>query len=167
MLVLSVGKSPIHRRMWEDAFIVELAKHNVAATPSYRLFPEALPDTDQLIQIERSNSFDGVLVIRWLPSEMNAQYSQGYGEYEEHVRYDLRKEKFFSYYRHIYHPGYIDSQKVDIRAIDLWASKNGGQLIWGATSETSEPNSMLEVRPEIVKLVMSELTQRGMIASER
>jgi hypothetical protein len=40
-------------------------------------------------------------------------------------------------------------------------------MIWGATSKTPEPNSIDEVRPEIVKLVMSELTKQRIIASER
>ena len=53
MLVISAGKNPVKRRIWEDAFSVELAKHDVEATPSYRLFPDAVPDTDQVIQIVR------------------------------------------------------------------------------------------------------------------
>jgi len=167
LLVISVGKNLAHRRIWEDAFGSELAKHKVTATPSYRLFPDALPDTDQVVQIVRSKGFDGVLVIRWLPSEMIPQYSQGYGEYEQHVRYDLSSERFVTYYRNIYYAGYMDSQKVDVRAIDVWATKNEGQLIWSATSKTAEPNSISEVRPDIVDLVMSELTNRHFIASGR
>ena len=162
LLVISVGKNLAHRRIWEDAFGSELAKHKVTATPSYRLFPDALPDTDQVVQIVRTKGFDGVLVIRWLPSEMIPQYSQGYGEYEQHVRYDLSTERFITYYA-----GYMDSQKVDVRAIDVWATKNEGQLIWSATSKTAEPNSISEVRPDIVDLVISELTNRHFIASGR
>jgi hypothetical protein len=72
-----------------------------------------------------------------------------------------------SYYRDIEYAAYTDSQKVDIRAIDVWAAKNEGQMIWSATSKTPEPNSVQEVRPKIVKLVMSELTKQRIIASER
>jgi hypothetical protein len=61
----------------------------------------------------------------------------------------------------------MDSQKVDVRAIDVWATKNEGQLIWSATSKTAEPNSISEVRPDIVDLVISELTNRHFIASGR
>ncbi len=55
----------------------------------------------------------------------------------------------------------------DKRTIELWTTKNEGQMIWSATSKTPEPNSVQAVRPEIVKLVMSELTKRGIIATER
>lgn len=167
MLVISVSKNPVRRRIWEDAFSVELVKHNVAVTASYHLFPDEAPDTNQVIEIVRSNGFDGVLVTRWLPSETETQYVQGYVTKEQDVRYNLRWNRFVTYYRDIEHAGYIDSEKVDIRTIDVWATKNEGQMIWSATSKTPEPNSMQTVRPEIVKLVMSELTGKGIIAHER
>jgi hypothetical protein len=167
MLVISVSKNSVQRRMWEDAFSAELAKHDVAATPSYRLFPDVVPDTNQIMQIVLSNSFDGVLVTRRLPSEMKTQYVQGYVTNEQNMRYDRRRDRFVTYYREIDHAGYVDSQKVDIRTIDVWATKNEGQMIWSATCKTPEPNSVQAVRPEIVKLVMSELTQQRIIASER
>jgi hypothetical protein len=167
MLVISVGKSSVKRRIWEDDFSLELAKHGVTATPSYRLFPDAVPDTNQVIQIVRSDGFDGILITRWLPSETKTQYLQGYVTREEDMKYDHRTERFVSYYRDLEHAGYVDSQKVDIRAIDVWTTKNEGHMIWSATSKTPEPNSGQDVRPDIVKLVMSELAQRGIIASPR
>jgi len=167
LLVISVSKNSTNRRIWEDAFSAELIKHGVSPTPSYRLFPDALPDTNQVYQIVQSNGFDGVLITRRLPSEANPQYVQGYSGQEQDMRYVWRRDRFVPYYRNVWHAGYIDSQKTDIRAIDLWATKNEGQMIWSATSETPEPNSIQEVRPEIVKLVISELTKRRIIASER
>jgi len=167
ILVISVSKNPVQRHIWEDAYSVELGKHNVAATPSYRLFPDVVPDTNQVIQVVQSNGFDGVLITHRLPSETKTQFVEGYLTQELDKRYNRRKYGFNTYYRDIWHPGYIDSQKIDIRAIDVWATKNEGQMIWSATSETPEPNSIQEVRPEIVKLVMAELTKQRIIASER
>jgi hypothetical protein len=167
ILVISVSKNLIYRHIWEDAFSAEFAKHNVAATPSYRLFPDAVPDTNQVIQIVQSNGFDGVLVTHRLPSEMKVQYVGEYMSREGEFRYSRRYNSFMKYYRDIRQPEYADSQKVDIRTFDVWATRNEGQMIWSATSKTPEPNSMQEVRPEIVKLVLSELTHSGIIASER
>jgi hypothetical protein len=167
ILIISVSKNPVQRRTWEDAFRVELAKHEVAATPSYRLFPDAAPDTNQVIQIVQSNGFDGILVYHRLPPEMNSQSVKGYVMTERGLIYWRRMEGFALYYRDVWNAGHTDSQKVDIRAIDVWATKNEGQMIWSATSKTPEPNSIQEVRPEIVKLVMSELTKQRIIASER
>jgi hypothetical protein len=168
VLVISVSKNSVYRHIWEDAFSAEFAKHHVAATPSYHLFPDAVPDTNQVLQIVKSNDFDGILVYRRLPSETNTQYRQGFGMSENNMVYNHFNERFVvSYYRDVDYAAYTDSQKVDIRAIDVWATKNEGQRIWSATSKTPEPNSMPEVRPEIIKLVLSELTQHGIIASEQ
>jgi hypothetical protein len=168
MLVLSISRNSVNRRLWEDAFSIEFAKHNVAATPSYHLFPDAVPDTNQVIQVVRSNNYDGVLVIRWLPYETKTKHVRGYNVMnEQNMRYDERMDRFITYYRDIAYAGYVDTQKVDIRAIDVWAAKNEGQMIWSATSKTPEPNSVQEVRLEIVKLVLSDLNQQSIIASER
>jgi len=167
IFVISAGKEPRNRRIWEDAFSAELTKHGVLVTPSYRLFPDAVPDTNQVLQSVKSNDFDGVLVIRRLPSETTTQYLQGYVASEAETRYDRRTDRFVTYYRDVEYAGYLDSQKVNIRSIDVWTTKNEGQMIWSATSKTPEPNSVQTVRPEIVKLVMSELTHQGIIADER
>jgi len=168
MLVISLSRNSVQRRLWEDAFCVELAKHDVVVIPSYRSFPDAVPDTNQVIQIVRSNGFDGVLAIRWLPYETRTKYVRGYNVMnEKNMKYDERWDRFITYYRDIAYAGYVDSQKVDIRAIDVWSTKSEGQMIWGATSKTPEPNSIDEVRPEIVKLVMSELTKQRIIGSEQ
>ncbi len=167
MLVISAGKNQVRRRIWEDAFSLELAKHNVAATPSYRLFPDAIPDTEQVIQSVRLNGYDGVLVTRRLPSETETQYLQGSVVTEPNMRYDRRSDRFVTYYRDITYAGYTDSTKIDVRVIDVWATGNDGHMIWSATSRTPEPNAVEEVRPEIVKLVMSELTDQLIIAPQR
>jgi len=167
ILVISVGKNPVQRRIWEDAFSAELSTHHVSATPSYRLFPDALPDTNQVVQIVRSNSYDGVLVNRRLPSETTTEYMQGYSTREQDMRFDRHDDRFVTYFRDIEHAGYVDSEKVDIRAIDVWATANDGQMIWSATSRTPEPNTAQNVRPEIVQLVLSELTRQGIIAAAK
>ena len=72
-----------------------------------------------------------------------------------------------TYYAVVHHAASIDTEKVDIRSIDVWATRNDGQMVWSATSETPEPNSARIVRPEIINLVMSELTKQRIIASTR
>jgi hypothetical protein len=167
VLVVYVSKNSMQRRSWEDAFGVELAKHNVAGTPSYRLFPDAVPDTNQVMQVIQSSGFDGMLVIRRLPEETSTQLKPGYVTSDKGLRYYPHTDRLVTYYATIHHAAYIDSEKVDIRSIDVWTTKDEGQMIWSATSETPEPNSARVVRPEIVNLVMSELTKQHIIASAR
>jgi hypothetical protein len=168
MIVISVSKDSVYRHNWEEAFSVELAKHDVAATPSYRMFPNAVPDTSQVIQIIQSNGFDGILVYRRLLPETKTKYKQGFEMSENNIVYDRLNKRFVaSYFTDEDYAEHVDSQKVDIRTIDVWTTRNEGQMIWRATSKTPEPNAIQKVRLEIVKLVMSELTKQRIIASER
>jgi hypothetical protein len=167
ILVISSGKNAALRRLWEDAFVTQLENHAVVATPSYRSFPTVVPDTNQIIKLIQSDGFDGVLVNRWLPAETNAEYLQGYVTKEQDMRYDRHRDRFVTYYKEVEHAGYIDSQKVDMRGIDVWTTKGEGEMIWSATSRSPEPNSPQSVRPEIAELVISDLARVGIIDPEK
>jgi len=193
MMVITVRKNATKRRIWEDAFVGELGKHGVSATPSYSLFPDAPPDTNQVITTVQENGFDGILVILNLPTETNTHYVEGYTSIEQDGRYippgyqrvryiyqgypnrptDQRVQyisywqRYRTYYREIEHPGYTDSQTVDIRAIDVTTTGTEGRLIWSATSRTPDPGSVTDVQSEIVSLVLSELAQRSIISPKK
>ena len=163
MLIIAVRKDATKRRMWEDAFAGELAKHNVTATPSYGLFPDAPPDTNQVLTTMQSNGFDGILVVLRLPTETNTQYVQGYTSLEPEVHYSSYWQKYRTYYIEIDHPGYIDSQKVAINTIDLTTTGNSGHLIWSATSRTPDPGSVIDAQGGIAGLVTDELAKQRII----
>jgi hypothetical protein len=170
MLVIAVRKDATKRRIWEDAFANELAQHGVAATTSYTLFPDAPPDTNQIVDIVdnvQTNGIDGILVIRRLPTETNTQYVPGYTSTEPVARYSSYWQRYRTYYREINHPGYVESQAVDIRAIDVTTTGNGGRLIWSATSRTPDPGSVTDVQRDIASLVMAELAQRSIIRAKK
>jgi hypothetical protein len=165
MLVIAVRKDATKRRIWEDAFTSELTKHGIAATSSYSLFPDALPDTDQVFASVQTNGYDGVLVILRLPTETNKQYIHGYVTTEQNVRYSYYWQRYRTYYQEIEHPGYIDSEKVDIRAIDISTTGVNGRLIWSATSRTPDPATVPDPQSGIASLVMAELAGRGIIGN--
>lgn len=164
MLVISVRKDEIKRRIWEDAFTGELEKHGVTATPSYRLFPDSIPDTDQVVKTMQSNSFDGVLVVRRLPTETNINVVEGYVSTEQDVHYSSYWQQYFTYYSEVSHPGYIDTQKVALRTIDVTTAGKNGRLIWSATSRTPEPGSVAAMQSGIARLVIAELAQFKIIS---
>lgn len=167
MLVISVRKDPSKRRIWEDAFSNELGKHGVSATPSYTLFPDALPDSTQVVSTLRANGMDGILVIRRLPTESTTHFVEGYVSSEPNVRYNPYWQTYYTYYQEIQHTGYIDTQTVAIRAIDVTATRNGGRLVWSATSRTPEPGSVPDVQRGIADLVISDLAHRKIIGEQK
>jgi hypothetical protein len=74
LLVIAVRKDATKRRIWEDSFASGLAKHGVAATSSYLLFPDAPPDTNQVKATIQANGFDGIMVVSKPQGEVNTRY---------------------------------------------------------------------------------------------
>jgi hypothetical protein len=167
MLVIAIRKSATKRRIWEDAFAGELAKSYVTATASYSLFPDSPPDTNQVIAAIQTNGYDGILVILGLPSEKDMRYIHGNISSPEDRVYNFYWQRYWSYYREIEHSGYLDSQTVAISAIDVTTTGNGGRLIWGATSRTSDPGSVTDLQKGIAGLVISELAKQSIISPKK
>jgi hypothetical protein len=168
MLVIAVRKDATKRRIWEDAFAGELVKHGVAATSSYGLFPDAPPDTNQVITTVQANGFDGILVIFKLSTETNPHYVKGYASMEPEGAYTGPYwQRYWNTYDVIEHPGYVDSQKVAFRAIEVTTTGNGGRMIWSAKSRTADPDSVKDIQQGIAGLVISELARRSIISSTK
>ena len=163
ILIIAIRKNPIQRRIWEDAFVSELSKKGVMSTSSYKLFPDALPDTDQVIETVQKNGFDGILVTRILQKETETHYVESYVTSESKLRYNPFRNSYSTYYRNVEHPGYVDSSIVDRRGIEVWVIRDKERIIWGATSNTPEGNSLEAVKNNIVDLVIPELLRYGII----
>jgi hypothetical protein len=163
ILIIAIRKNPVQRRIWEDAFVGELSKKGVMSTSSYKLFPDALPDTDQIIETVQKNGFDGILVTRILQKETETHYVESYVTSESKLRYNPFRNSYSTYYRDVEHPGYVDSSTVDRRGIEVWVIRDKERIIWGATSNTPEGNSLETVKNNIVALVIPELSRYGII----
>jgi hypothetical protein len=163
MLVIAVRKDAAKRRIWEDAFAGELVKRGVVATTSYSLFPNTPPDTNQVIATVQANGFEGILVVLRLPPErMKKPTSE-----EQNVNYTSYWQRYLTYYRDIDHPGYNDSQSVDIRSIDVTTTGPNGTLIWSAKSRTPDPGSVSDAQRGIAGLVISKLARQSIIISRK
>lgn len=166
ILVIAIRKDAVRRRVWEDAFIGELAKHGVTATQSYRLFPDAPPDSNQLAAAVAEHAFDGIIITRRLPKAVSSTYVPGYVSKEPETRYSQRKGEFFTYYHDVEHPGYVDTEVTANRSIDVWTCGRDSWMVWSATSETAEPATAEAVHRDIVNLVVSDLEAKGIVGKK-
>ncbi len=166
MLVIAVRKDSARRRMWEDGFVVELAKHGVTGTPSYRLFPDTSPDTAQVDECIRIHGFAGLLISRRVPRVRNTQDASGDVPSEPVIRYDPWKERYFALYHHEGQQSTsTDGDTVARHTIEVWATKDSGILIWRATTETTDPNAVHAY--DVVNAVVPELAQQAIIPPEQ
>lgn len=166
MLVVAIQKSPVGRRLWEDVFVAELSKYGTVATPSYRLFPNDVPDTTQVIEAVRTGGYDGVLVTRRLDPIVTTNYVSGYTTTDPVRRYRRLTGTYDTYYREVYHPGYIESDSLARHEVNVWTTREN-QLVWAGTGETLNGTSREAIRNEITRLVVPELARQGIISVKR
>jgi len=163
ILIIAFRKDPIQRRIWEDAFANEFAKHGVRATSSYILFQNSFPDTLQIIEAVQENKFDGMLVTRLLNEETQTRYIESYVTSELRTRYNPFRKTYTNYYQEIHHPGYVESKTIERRSIEVWLIENNERIIWGATSNTPERNTVEDVQNDVAKLVIPELMRNEIV----
>lgn len=111
LLIVTMSPNAAMRRLWEDDFVFELEKHGVTATPSYRLFPDAVPDTEQVIEAVRQGGYEGVLVTHRLPTETERRYVPGYRSWEP-VIFLSPWGHYATYYREVVHRGYSETDRA-------------------------------------------------------
>jgi hypothetical protein len=158
-----MSRDPGHRRLWEDEFAVELRRHGVNATPSYRIFPDALPDTEQIIAEVRRSDYDGVVMTVRLPNAVQSSYVPGYVATVPVTRFNPWYDAYFTYYQGVYEPGYLETERVARSRIDVWSTAGRGRLIWTGTSETYDPSS--SSKQEVAKKIVPELMSQGVIGA--
>jgi len=167
ILIIAFRKDPIQRRIWEDAFVKEFTKHGVKTTSSYSLFQNSFPDTLQIIEAVQENKFDGMLVTRLLNEETETRYVESYVTSEMRTRYNPFRKTYTTYYKEIHHPGYVESKTIERRSIEVWLIENNERIIWGATSNTPERNTVEDVQSDVAYLVIPELMRNEIIKSRK
>jgi hypothetical protein len=163
LFVIAVKNDPARRRIMEDAFVKALSSHGVEATPSYRVFPDALPDSAQVRDSVRAGGYDGVLVASRLPSQTSSVYVPGYTTIEPRTRYNTWRNAYYTYYVDVVHPGYVEEQKLVRHRVDVWSVGDNGQLVWSAVGQSIDPQSLSQVSQEISGRIVPELVKTGVI----
>jgi hypothetical protein len=164
MLVVAIMKDPLRRRVWEDGFVSALAKRGVAATPSYNLFPNGAPDTTQVEAAVSERGYDGVLFTHRIGATTQTTYVPGYTRLEPvwvRSRWSLN---YYTYYREVYEPGYVETDQVVRHRVDVWSTTPGWRLVWSGTTESINPQSGPDVNKQIAKLIVPELVAQAVIA---
>jgi len=166
MLVIAVKRSAVSRRIWEDGLVAALSSHGVTAIPSYRLYPNAPPDTQQVVAAVQDHHCDGVLLIRRLPTQRTTYDRPGSVQQLSETRYDKLRQTYYTVYHDVYEPGFTDTLKVMRHEVELLSTKATGQLVWAGTGESLDPTSREAVRGEITGMIVPELARLGLIPAE-
>ncbi len=164
VLVVSMQREATMRRVWEDRFVTELGKHGVDAVPSYRLFPNAPPDTDDLVRAVDSRRLDGVVAIHRLPNETDTHYVPGYTTVTPYQRYNPWTGYYHTHYVEEYNPGFTETDTIVRYEVDLWSPRQDEGLVWSGVTETINPGSTADVNREVSRLIVPEMGKSGVLA---
>jgi hypothetical protein len=166
VLVVALRKDPVRRRMWEDAFVDELGARGLSATPSYQLFPEAPPDTLEMIEALRKSDYDAVLVSTRLPNQTESTYVPGT------VRRQTVTERDYygvirAYSRDVQSPGYTETDEIRRFQTDVWTTGDRGHLIWSGTLRTLESLSNRTIAAAVSRHIAPVLEKQGLVPAKR
>jgi hypothetical protein len=165
VLVVRMAKDEATRRLWEDEMTTQLNRHGVKATPSYREFPNGLPeDKQQIMDDVRRSGYDGVIMTANLPTQVRSQYVPGYVSTVPVTRYNPWYDAYVTHWRDVYHTGYVEKERVVRQNTEVWDTQDQGHLVWTATSETFDPASRSDVSRHIAKKIVPELLDQRVIA---
>jgi hypothetical protein len=169
MLVVAMQPDPARRRLWEDAFADALREHGVAATPSYQLFPNELPDTNAVVSAVSEHNYDGCIATVRLPSVTTSQDVPGYTSDTLITRYNPWTNRYYDYYRQIYTPGYTETQTVTRHKIEVWSTTGQGALVWTATSEVLNPTTGATAshRDHVIDGIIDDLAKARVIPAKK
>jgi hypothetical protein len=152
VLVIGARLDEATRRVLEDGFVAELAKHGVFARRSYELFPGELPDRETARPLVEEKGFEGILVATL----------KNVGKTETVVS-TSRATRFWSSYGSMGYPGYVVTEPIVNFETTLWDSRQEDTLGWAALTKTASPSSDRDFVKSLTETVVSSLVEARLV----
>jgi hypothetical protein len=166
ILVVGMFKDSISRRASEDELVNIIqarSKGSATAVASHTILDEGdVKNVEQAKAKVASQGFDGVVSMRlagkeqqqtWVPGTTVMPYGGFWGGY-------------YGYgWGLAYDPGYLRTDTV-VHVETLVYSMQDDKLIWGAVSESVNPNDAVNLTRDVAKAVGGELEKQGWIAKK-
>ena len=163
ILVIGIAEEEHNRRLFEERFTEQLTAAGIESEVSYRILPEGTEiNRDTVSAAIKGKNIDSVIVTHLVKVEeetvyrQNMDYRPTYGYYNG----------LYSYYPHVnsyvHQPGYYTTHDVVILETNLYEVKSE-ELVWSAQSRSFAPESAKEVIDDLVKLVIKDLQEKGLI----
>jgi len=164
VLVVVIRSEAGRRRIWEDALVATLRDRGIAATPSYRTFPDQVPDEDAIEDLMQKTNYDGILMTRRLGAQEYLHYvPPTYVAVPGGRRWGGFYGRYHSYWGTAYSPGYTEAEVVVRNEVTVWDARDDGRMIWSGTASTSNPTSVDELSASLSKTVVRNLARDGII----
>ena len=150
ILVIGIAEEEHNRRLFEEQFTAQLKTAGVESEVSYKILPEGTSITRDTVTAAIA-SVEEETVYR-----QNMDYRPAYG-------YSYGMYNYYpSVHSYVHQPGYYTTHDVVKLETNLYEVESA-ELVWSAQSRSFAPESAKEVIDELVKLVIKDLKEKGLI----
>lgn len=165
ILVVAVRKDQNIRRAWEDGFATELRNDGIDVTPSYRLFPDTLPDTNLIKTVTKNQHFDGIILVGRASTETIESVTSGNDINSSELSFQPLDASYYGYYVREYYPGYPVFNDIVKDEIKVWATQGVARMIWAGVGEVQNSDVHEDERRAIIHIIVPELVKHKVIAA--
>ena len=162
MMVISVNKSPLNRRIFEEELVRRMKKQGVEAIASYTVLPDAKQeDTAMIASKVAEQNADTVLITRLVSRKTVQVYVPGNLYYSPYY-YGSWRDYYGYGYPALYSPGYLTEDEYALIETNLYDAKTDN-LIWAATSETGVRGSEQGLIHSFIDEVVEKMVEQGLL----
>ena len=167
ILVVGVGGNMTGRRVFEDQFANSLNDVGVQGIPGHRFIDDAATASTEAFDAGVAKSgADGLLLVRMLGVDNRTQVTTTMVSARSASSFGPRGPWSPAWGPVWYSVPDIRQYQVANVEATLFETK-GHQPIWSATTETFNPTSVAAETPGFARLIIGQLTARGLIAPNR
>ncbi len=166
VLVIAVRPDAVRRRLWEDAFAQSLTARGSKATTSYSLWPNAAPDTAQVIEAVRTQGYDGVLVSMRQADGVEKTFVPGYVRREPETRQSPWTGAYYTAWKTVEVPDREDMQAVANFQTDVWSTLNGGKLVWSGSDRTTNTIDANTIKACVEQMWVPQIAKSGIFPAK-
>jgi len=165
-LIIGIAEEEHNRRLFEEQFATQLKATGVNSEVSYTLLTQGTAiNRDTVAAAIKGKEIDAVIVTHLVAVDKETVYRQSMDYRPAYGYYD----GLYSYYPHVnsyvHQPGYYTTHDVVKLETNLYEVASE-ELVWSAQSRSFAPESAKEVIDDLVKLVIKDLQEKGLIKSK-
>jgi hypothetical protein len=163
ILVIGISDTELNRRLFEETFTTQLKAAGIKSEVSYKILPQGTKiNRDTVSAAIKGKNIDAVIVTHLVAVDKETIYRENM-DYRPSYGYYNGLYNYYPYVNgYVQQPGYYTTADVVTLETSLYEVKTE-ELVWSAHSRSFAPESAKEVIDDLVKLVIEDLEEKGLI----
>lgn len=162
-MVIGVARVEENRRLFENEVAAQLMNHGVRAVTSYSVLPGGEMTKDQIAAAVKQAGVEAVLLTRVKNVDTTTTYTPGSSYVVPESYYNGYYNYYYQTYQTVNEPGYESESLTVVLENNLYEVATE-KLLWSATSETFDPQSVGDAVKSIATALVDDLLKQGLIA---